>query len=157
MDMQEIWKPVIGYEALYAVSSHGRVRHVKFNRMKKLTPNRDGYLSVGLSKGGQAKTHLVHRLVLSAFIGESSDEAMHLDHCRTNNCISNLAWGTRAENEAQKTAAGRRPRWTKLTLEQVELARRERKLGKTLKEIGELLGTHLANVSLILKGKTWRT
>ena len=157
MDMQETWKPVVGYEKLYAVSNFGRVRHVAFTRMKKLTPDKDGYMQVRLSKNNHAKTHRVHRLVLTAFVGASMDEAMHLDHNKTNNCLSNLAWGTRAENEAQKDSAGRRTRWTKLTSEQVEAIHKERSLGKTLKEIGSLIGTHYSNVSLILKGKTWRT
>jgi hypothetical protein len=157
MDTQEIWKPVVGYEELYAVSNHGRVRHVAFSRMKKLTPDKDGYLQARLCKNNHAKTHRVHRLVLTAFMGGSNDEAMHLDHDKKNNHLSNLAWGTRAENEAQKDAAGRRSRWAKLSAEQVMTIHRERGLGKTLKEIGALIGTHYSNVSLILKGKTWRT
>ena len=157
MEIQEVWKPVVGYEELYAVSNLGRVRHVAFNRMRKLTPDKDGYLQVRLCKNNHPKTHRVHRLVLTAFVGASEDEAMHLDHVKTNNCLSNLAWGTRAENEAQKDAAGRRTHWSKLTREQVEAIHKERSLGKTLKEIGVLIGTHYSNVSLILKGKTWRT
>lgn len=156
METQEVRKPIAGYEELYAVSNLGRVRHAVFDRMKALTPDKEGYLQVRLCKNNCPKTHRVHRLVLTAFVGASEDEAMHLDHNKANNSLSNLAWGTRAENEAQKDAAGRRTRWTKLTHEQVETIHKERSLGKTLKEIGALVGTHFSNVSLILKGKTWR-
>jgi hypothetical protein len=96
--------------------------------------------------------------VLTAFKGAPcgvANEAMHLDHDISNNRADNLAWGTRQENEDQKTEAGRRSTWAKLTANDVASIHQMRVKGATLKEIGMKFNTHLSNVSLILKGTTW--
>lgn len=52
---EEIWKPVVGYEGLYEVSSYGRVRSLdryvnnnifRKGRILKLSDNGIGYLRV---------------------------------------------------------------------------------------------------------------
>ena len=103
--MEEIWKPVPGYEGRYEVSDQGRVR----NRVKELaqTTMRSGHLTVHLGK----QTHYVHRLVLFAFVGVLQSnvtriEARHLDGNPTNNHLSNLRWGTVAENRADRRRLG---------------------------------------------------
>lgn len=94
----ERWLPVVGYEGLYEVSDQGRVRRVP--SVLKLTPDGAGRLQVGLSKNGVSKTRRVHHLVAEAFIGPRPEglETRHLDDNSGNNQVSNLAYGTTAEN-----------------------------------------------------------
>lgn len=127
MSTYEEWRAIPGYEGLYEVSSLGQVRSMtrtvparnRFGSMLKRYEGRvkathldkDGYVYLGLYRGGTGQMHRVSRLVLLAFVGqpEPGMEACHDDHDKTNNALSNLSWGTRLENEQAKTAAGRRP------------------------------------------------
>lgn len=108
----ETWKPIPGYEGYYEVSDHGRVRSVdrelwngvayytrKGQNLALSTPNH-GYLTVGLCRGSKHRSFLVHRLVLSAFVGEApvGTEGCHNDGDCTNNRLENLRWDTRSEN-----------------------------------------------------------
>lgn len=109
--MTEIWKPVLGWEGLYEVSSLGNIRslprRVKCRAGKcrtvggkSLNPRRmnSGYLLVFLYPGATPRT--VHSLVAEAFIGPRTDGEVtrHLDGDPSNNCISNLAYGSQADN-----------------------------------------------------------
>lgn len=112
--MDEIWKPVLGYEGLYEVSNHERVRSI--SRMvinsngvgERRSPGKllkqymgdVGYYCVTLCKDGVPKKKRVHDLVCSAFHGPRPEgmEVLHLDGTRTNNMPENLMWGTRSDN-----------------------------------------------------------
>jgi hypothetical protein len=54
------------------------------------------------------KQRLVHQLVLEAFAGPRPEncQVRHLDGDPSNNKLDNLAWGTKAENEADKIKHG---------------------------------------------------
>lgn len=93
----EEWKPVVGYEGLYEVSSLGRVRS-RQGLLRQSLANR--YPSVHLSRDGKQATHRVHRLVASAFIPnpDGRETVNHIDGDRTNNAALNLEWVTTSEN-----------------------------------------------------------
>ena len=59
---------------------------------------------VSLRIGDRTGGYSVHRLVLEAFVGPMPEamETRHLDGNPANNCLDNLRYGTRAENEADK-------------------------------------------------------
>lgn len=154
--MKEIWKDIPEYEHLYAASNLGQIKRIDKDRLMTQTPDKDGYLTVRLCKRNKARTCRISRLVLLTFVGEpeSKAEALHLNHVRTDNRLSNLQWGSRQQNEDQKSLAGRRSAWSKLTKKQVEKMRKLKEQGKTLKEIGAIFGTHFSNVSLICRGVT---
>jgi len=80
-------------------------------RQKKPCQNKYGYLSVKVGR----KVHKLHRLVLLTFRGPSpgGNDCRHLDGCRSNNRIENLAWGTRQENMDDRTRHGRTVRGEK--------------------------------------------
>lgn len=92
----EVWKDVVGYEGLYAVSSHGRIFSYiteKYRKLKKRS-KKDNYYEIGLNEDGYKKWFLVHRLVYQAFYKRSlnnSDFVYHLDGDTSNNHAINLA------------------------------------------------------------------
>lgn len=174
--MRETWKPVIGYEGLYEVSDLGKVRSLpRVERLanrwgtttsrpregKVLANAKDthGYLQVRLSKEGKARTLLLHRVVLHAFTGKLGAEGCHLNHDKTDNTPKNLAWGTRQENESQKSEAGRRPRNTRRlgSIAEVVFARVKRfEYGFSIHHIASLLGKSDMWVWGVCHGKVWR-
>lgn len=110
--MEEIWKPVKGYEGYYEVSNMGRVRscdrYVKhyskqrFYKGKLLAENEypNGYKYVNLNKDGIHKTALIHRLVAVAFLPNPNNfpEVNHRDENFRNNELTNLEWCTSKYN-----------------------------------------------------------
>ncbi len=128
----EQWKEIPGYEGLYEVSDHGRVKsvsrkldakgreHIKGGRRavieKILSPSVHRYCTVSLSKGGIVETAQVHRLVLIAFVGPCPKGMLcrHFpDRSTTNNRLDNLSWGTNAENRDDMIVHETRYGWGK--------------------------------------------
>lgn len=112
---KETWKPVLGYEGAYEVSTMGNVRSItrryipfgkKFARLyqgKNIKPAyRDGYLRVQLTDlYGKRKNLSVHRLVMITFVGLPVGDRNIVDHKnekRDDNRLSNLRWCTLSEN-----------------------------------------------------------
>lgn len=105
--MIEEWRPVVGFEGLYRVSSLGRIEHAKFNRPVKAQLRPDGHLHVCLSKDHKRKTVKVHRAVALAFLGvPTGPVTRHLNGVATDNRVENLAWGTYADNAADAIKHG---------------------------------------------------
>lgn len=103
--MEEIWKDVVGYEGLYQVSNLGNIKSLNYNRtgeerILKPRTDKDGYLQVNLYNNKKLKTFKIHRLVAKAFIPnpDNKPEVNHKDEDKTNNCLTNLEWMTRLEN-----------------------------------------------------------
>lgn len=108
----EIWKPVVGYEGLYEVSSEGRVKSVFRTVPSKKGGSRtvpekiksfaevNGYFVCPLYRNNKERRFMVHRLVAEAFIPnpEQKAEVNHIDGDKHNNRVSNLEWVTRLEN-----------------------------------------------------------
>lgn len=103
----------------YAVTNDGRVFSIGMNwrgygeREIKPVDNADGYLKVRLMIGGRRRNLAVHRIVAMTFVGprpSPAHEACHIDGDRRNNVASNLRWGTRRENAADRDRHGRTSR-----------------------------------------------
>ena len=94
MNTDEKWLPVPGYEGLYEVSDHGKVRSRK--KVLKEHPMRNGYYNVSLFKDGKYKAYGIHRLVALAFIPnrEHLPQVNHKDGNKKNNAVENLEWCT---------------------------------------------------------------
>lgn len=109
----EVWRPVVGAEELYQVSNLGRVKSLHcIGRPAKdgilvATPNKKGYLRVGLSINRIRYATLVHLLVLEAFVGSSPSgihECNHKNTLKNDNRETNLEWVTPIENNAHSVA-----------------------------------------------------
>lgn len=113
MDEAEEWRPVVGYEGLYEVSSLGRVRSLDRVIMRSngypqplkgvvLTPNlgKRGSYTVMLPTASGQRQVKVHRMVAEAFIPNPSGFPVvrHLNDDPTDNRVENLAWGTQSDN-----------------------------------------------------------
>ena len=94
------WRPVVGYEGLYEVSSDGDVKNVKTQRVLKPGYSKRGYFQVSLCVLGKSKTSSIHRLIAMAFIEnpESKEHVNHKDGIKINNNLENLEWATPNEN-----------------------------------------------------------
>lgn len=92
----EIWKDIEGFEGLYAVSTKGRVRNLKTNRIFAERYDGAGYRAVTL----KGKNYNVHRLMALAFLPNPDNlpQINHIDENKKNNDISNLAWVSIEDN-----------------------------------------------------------
>ena len=99
----ESWKTIRDYEG-YSVSSFGRVRNDKTDRILKPIKDTQGYYYVNLSKQGNAKVHNIHRLVGLTFLPNHDNKRMgdHIDKNKTNNNIINLRWSTSSQNNCNQ-------------------------------------------------------
>lgn len=94
------WRPVVGYEGLYCVSSEGDVIGLKRNKYLKAKNNIDGYRCLQLSKNNKVKDKRVARLVAEAFFGTPPKDYVvnHKDCNKTNDHVKNLEWVSIKEN-----------------------------------------------------------
>lgn len=112
--MKELWKDIVGYEGMYQVSNTGKVKSAyegcgrkKGSLLKGV--NRGGYLRVTLTNSKrQSQTFTIHRLVLLTFLDnpERKLEVNHKDGQKSHNCLHNLEWATRLENQRHAIKLG---------------------------------------------------
>ena len=102
----EIWKKIKAYPN-YEISSLGKVKNLNTYQNMKLRKRDDGYIDVGLTKNGEQKNELLHRLVGKTFCKKQSGEVEvdHIDKNRSNNKSSNLRWATGSDNQRNKGIA----------------------------------------------------
>ena len=100
--LKEIWRPVVGYEDLYEVSTRGRVRSKKTGKIKIASKGTGGYVKIMISKNYSQRLLSVHRLVAEAFIPkqEGKEYVDHINTIRTDNRVENLRWVTKSENQS---------------------------------------------------------
>ena len=153
----EIFKPIPGFPG-YQVSNLGNVKSFRrYPDGRLLKPYvTSGYHSVKLCIDGVVTPRTVHSLVMLAFVGPPPDslEVMHADHCRTNNVLTNLSYGTRSQNCSD------RPRYrvgnAKLTIEDATYIRfMHFKLGVQKATLAREFSVGKSTVGDLLAGNTW--
>lgn len=100
----EEWRK-IDDKGKYEVSSYGRIRSWYYHKQWQDVPlyrtfftSGKGYVYCRMYLEDTPKNYAVHRLVLSAFIGESILEPNHKDGNKHNNRLDNLEYMTHREN-----------------------------------------------------------
>lgn len=101
--MSEEWRTISNFPN-YEVSSFGNVRNVLTNKTMRQSL-KGGYNNVCLTNCEIRTSFKVHRLVALAFIEnpENKSDVNHKDKNKTNNCLSNLEWMTRKENNIHRS------------------------------------------------------
>ena len=114
--MEEIWKPIPGYEGFYEASTFGRIRSVEriaigrwgrnHRKSHVLSQNdvHDGYKQVKFSIDGIKSQPSVHRLIAETFIDNPHNlpQVNHKDGNPGNNRVENLEWCTASENSQHR-------------------------------------------------------
>lgn len=149
----------------YAVARDGTVYSLKRGVPRPLRniDNGTGHKTVGLWHGGVCRRVLVHRLVALVFHGSpptAAHEVRHLNGVPADNRADNLAWGTRAQNIADRVvhgvaAIGERHGMARLTAAQAAEIRRRARGGETDRALAHEFGVTPNNVALIRRGRTW--
>lgn len=174
--MQEIWKPVSGFESLYEVSNLGRVRSLdrvcvgpsgrerrRKGQLMRQTLT-DGYFVIRMFSAEGSKIHRIHRLVATEFCRktEGCDVINHKDGVKTNNHADNLEWTTvrgntihSYENGLQSGRKGSRHHKAILTEDDVRSIIKSLKAGTPQKHIAKIYGVTNGSITNINTGKQW--
>jgi hypothetical protein len=155
------WAQIEGHPALW-VSIDGEVASLKQRKPRLVKPIMCGaYRAVNLTAKRKA---YIHALVLETFAGSrpSGAQARHLDGDRFNNRLSNLAWGTPAENSADKARHGTAPvgernPQARLTVEAVaELRAAHAAGGVSYTQLAKKFGVSTMTAWRAIRGESWR-
>lgn len=174
----ECWRPIPGYEGIYAISTFGRVRRdcrskgYGVGRILKPSTNGTGYLKATLcGRSGEHRQFLIHRLVMLAYVGPcpTGREVNHRNGIKTDNCLANLEYVTPQENQrhrfdvlGQSSPPVPEPRFgeahphSRLTDDQVRQIRAIYGNGDmTQKQVGAMFGIKQTHVGKIVRRVLW--
>lgn len=163
--MDERWLPDVDCDD-YWVSTKGRVWSHLEHKFNSGSPVGElGHIDLSLRIGGCRVHKYLHQMVAEAFIPNPNKLPMvrHLDNDPSNNCVSNLAWGTALDNVRDCIESGR---FYYLSSEDRELAMKKRRdpvvavnlmSGQELKfesqqEASRVLGISQASISNVIHG-----
>jgi hypothetical protein len=173
------WRPVVGYEGLYAVSDGGQIISLprllasanRWGRFVKTWPEKiliqatcqgNGYRFVSLCKGGVIKNKTVHVVVCEAFHGPRpvGFQCAHLDGVKENNRADNLSWVTAKENAFHRRAHGTANRGDNahqaiLSEKDIPQIRARYGAGETCRVIAKDFGVHPSTIHKACRGKNW--
>lgn len=130
-----------------------------WRQLKPGVNNKYGRQIVSLGRGSGSR--YVHHLVLLSFVCPRpyGMECLHNNGNAGDNRLSNLRWGTRAENDSDVRLHGKkkgeRHHNAKLSDQIVREIRRRGATGETQQSIADSLGIQRRNVGRILDGTRW--
>lgn len=175
----EEWRPVVGYERFYSVSSLGRVRTetkrawVPKGHILAPNPRRRNYLSVGLQDERERKRHSLHAVVAAAFIGPRPEgmQINHKDGDPRNNRPENLEYCTCLQNIRHSIETGLKPPgpyvrihqacgeripWSRLTEREVRQIRGLARAGRGQSEIAREFSVSPSAIRKIIFRRSWK-
>lgn len=169
----EIWKPVVGFEGRYEVSSLGRLKALA--RKIYYVDGRVGFLSERLIHGtlnttgyycvtfDSSKRKAIHQVVAEAFLPktEYKHTVNHKDGNKLNNKIENLEWVSYKENNkhARETGLnnqhGEQSNLHKHSDQFIQAVRNVyTKYKPSYKELGLMFGLYPGHVGQIIRNET---
>jgi hypothetical protein len=127
------------------------------------TRNNSGHYVIVLRQHGKPRTMMLHRLLLTAFVGPCPEgmEACHNNGDPADNCLVNLRWDTRLANVADSRrhgtiARGSRNGHAKATESDVIEIRQRVQAGEKQKDLAVEYGMGKSRISQIVNRRTWR-
>jgi hypothetical protein len=156
--------PVPGYairdggEVFSSLRKGPRGRFGPWHLVKPQKPTKQGYIRIELA----GKKYCVHALVLEAFVGPCPPglECCHKDGNPANNFVSNLRWGTRASNQADRklhgtATIGEQVANSILKTDDIPEIFRQVKLGMKLCEIAKIHGVCPEAIGAVIRRTNW--
>lgn len=174
VNVTEVWKPVVGREFQFEVSSLGRVKALshsvghwsgqrieKPERIVNQSRHSGGYKVVSLRDN---RKHYVHRLVMAAFVGpaDSGQDVNHIDGNKSNNALANLEYCDRLRNVRHAIAAGLQDNageangMNKYSAKSVREAVQMVRGGASVKAAANSTGVGAATIKQVMKGRQWK-
>jgi len=163
-------KAIPGFSG-YVLTSSGVVYSVRRRKQKPTVPFRalrfmrhsGGYPQVNMRARGKGHIKAVHRLVAELFLPPKLPEdavVRHLDGNPENNDVSNLAWGTQADNHADSVrhgtvASGERNGQAKVTEADIPKIRFLHASGVALAIIAKAFGLEPSSIRSITTRENW--
>jgi hypothetical protein len=165
-----VWFKEIPMFLSYQIGSNGWLWNCSRNKYRTRTDRwlrtiggiQGGYLRVTLWNGPNSRRVFVHDLALEVFVSPRPDgkECRHFNGKRADNRLSNLWWGTPAENSADQLSHGTRCRGSKsgnAKLSEDDVADIHRRVaeGQRFREIAKHFSVHESRISRIVRQKEW--
>ena len=141
----------------YEIDTDGVVWGARLGRPMSPDVGEQGHRRVMLYRGGGTYRELVHRLVLATFdrAAARGEQGRHLDGDPGNNRLSNLAWGTQADNWADSKGHRTDRRYSKLDPRQVARLRIGAASGESATALASQFGISDTQVRNIVRGDQW--
>jgi hypothetical protein len=176
----EYWRPVVGFEGQYEVSSAGHVRRcarvrersdgttytVREQELRQVAyGHKRNYLGVGFKVAPRVnRVQLVHRLVADAFLPnpESLPAVNHKNLDKLDNRVENLEWCTYAANQQHAADRGRYHGRTnpnarrKLEPMQVDSILNRLAKGETHRTLAAAFGVSMSMIQCIKQRRSWQ-
>lgn len=83
----------------YMATDDGQIYSLLTNRVLRPSKSNNGYLRLMLRVNGESVSRLSHRLLASAYLGESDEDVNHKDGDKTNNTPGNLEYLNNSGNQ----------------------------------------------------------
>lgn len=166
----ETWKPVVGFEDTYSVSSLGRIRRdvdgsrTYAGKILKPMTNTNGYSYVFLCRKPRRINARIHAIVAAAFIGERPDglQINHKNGVKSDNRLCNIEYATPRENIVhsynelgRQSPKGENHGMSKLSSSDVLAIRGRVRCGESQRTIALDFGVNQQQISRISTGKRW--
>jgi hypothetical protein len=164
----EAWRPISGFEDVYAASNLGRIRSTTIRsngrggKVLKPSLNRQtGYLQVHLYRLSERYCRRVHRLVCQTFLPNplGLPEVNHKNGIKTDCFIDNLEWSTHAANMQHAHDAGLKPSGEAISnakLTWASVAEIRASTGKSQDQLAREFGVSQTLISAVVLGQRWK-
>lgn len=156
----EVWIENNGYK----ISNKGKITKKNKDELQKMSVTQHGYNNCNAVFEDGFIVRSVHRAVAYVFLGKPKEgqEVNHIDGNKQNNCVENLEWVTKKENQQHEAKIlqkrdGENCYMSKLTDEEVIEIYALCKDGNLMyKDIASKYNTSPSTVSLISCGRRWK-